>query len=157
MQVYSNKQKLIKAKLLEVALEKTGNYVDNLAVGVLFVSALKIKKLNKKARQINKVTDVLSFPMLEGKKFEFLQNCDEERDPFSKELYLGDIVICKSRAKKQAKLFGHSVEREIGFLMLHGFLHLLGFDHIKPKDEKEMQNLAENILKECGVLRGDNV
>lgn len=157
MQIYSNKDKLVNAKLLEVALEKTGNNVENLAVGVLFVSSFKIKKLNKKSRQINKVTDVLSFPMLEGKKFEFLQDCDEERDPFSEELYLGDIVICKTRAKKQAKLFGHSFKREVGFLMLHGFLHLLGFDHIKSKDEKQMQKLAEEVLNQCGVLRGDNV
>ena len=157
MKIYTNKNGAIKSELFDEALALTKNQVENLAVGVEFVSAFKIKALNKRIRGINKVTDVLSFPMLEGEKFEFLQACEEERDPFSSELYLGDIVICLRRAKKQAKDFGHSLERELAFLALHGFLHLLGFDHMKPEEEKEMQSLAEKVLAKFGLTRGEDV
>ena len=91
--------------------------------------------------------------MLEGEKRGFLCDFDSERDPFSGELYLGDIVICLRRAKKQAKAFGHSLEREVCFLSLHGLLHLLGFDHIEQEDEKEMQALSENLLSKFGIKR----
>lgn len=157
MKIYTNKNGAIKSEMFDEALALTKNQVENLAVGVEFVSAFKIKALNKRIRGINKVTDVLSFPMLEGEKFEFLQACEEERDPFSGELYLGDIVICSCRAKKQAKDFGHSLERELSFLALHGFLHLLGFDHMNPEEEKEMQSLAEKVLAKFGLTRGKDV
>lgn len=157
MKIYTNKPKLVNDKILEEALKITKNNVKNVAVGIKFVTRFKIKSLNKKTRNVEKVTDVLSFPMLEGKKFNFLNECDDERDPYSKELYLGDIVICHHRAKKQAKEFGHTIEREICFLALHGFLHLLGFDHIEKEDETEMMGLAEELLKKFGITRGDNV
>lgn len=153
MKIYSNKPKFLKEQLFDEALKATDNQVKNVAVGVRFVSPLKIRSLNKKARGIDRVTDVLSFPMLEGEKRGFLRDFDSERDPFSGELYLGDIVICLRRAKKQAKEFGHSLEREVCFLSLHGLLHLLGFDHIEQEDEKEMQALSENLLSKFGIKR----
>lgn len=155
MKIYSNKPNLVNVKILEEVLKITKNNVKNVAVGIEFVPWYKIKSLNKKIRNINKVTDVLSFPMLEGKKFDFLSQCDDERDPYTKELYLGDIVVCYRRAKKQAKTFGHSIEREICFLTLHGLLHLLGFDHIEKNDEVEMMEIAEKILKKFGITRGE--
>lgn len=155
MKIYSNKPNLVNVKILEEALKITKNNVKNVAVGIEFVPWYKIKSLNKKIRNINKVTDVLSFPMLSGKKFDFLSQCDDERDPYTKELYLGDIVVCYRRAKKQAKTFGHSIEREICFLTLHGLLHLLGFDHIEKNDEVEMMEIAEKILKKFGITRGE--
>ena len=155
MKIYSNKPNLVNVKILEEALKITKNNVKNVAVGIEFVPWYKIKSLNKKIRNINKVTDVLSFPMLSVKKFDFLSQCDDERDPYTKELYLGDIVVCYRRAKKQAKTFGHSIEREICFLTLHGLLHLLGFDHIEKNDEVEMMEIAEKILKKFGITRGE--
>ena len=66
---------------------------------------------------------------------------------------MGDIAICKPIAKKQAKEFKHSTKRELGFLALHGILHLMGFDHLTDEQEKEMMGFAEEILRENGVER----
>ncbi len=153
MKIYTNKPELLNQNIFDLVLKLTDNLVENVAVGVQFVSSFKIKSLNKKIRGINKVTDVLSFPMLDAKKIHFLQDFDNERDPFSNELYIGDIAICLRRAKKQAKNFGHSVNREISFLALHGFLHLLGFDHLTKRDEKEMMSLAEKVLASFDIKR----
>lgn len=153
MKIYTNKPVLLNQNIFDLVLKLTDNFVENIAVGVQFVSSFKIKSLNKKIRGINKVTDVLSFPMLDAKKIHFLQDFDNERDPFSNELYIGDIAICLRRAKKQAKNFGHSVNREISFLALHGFLHLLGFDHLTKRDEKEMMSLAEKVLASFDIKR----
>lgn len=157
MKIYSNKPKLLDNQVFEKALELTSNQVEGVTVGVSFVSKAKIKKLNLARRGVNKVTDVLSFPMFETKKTATLQNFLDEIDPLTKELEIGDIVICLKVAKKQAKAYGHSLKREINFLALHGFLHLLGYDHLNAKQEKQMFGLAEKILAECGITRSENV
>ena len=157
MKIYSNKPKLLDNQVFEKALELTSNQVEGVTVGVSFVSKAKIKKLNLERRGVNKVTDVLSFPMFETKKTATLQNFLDEIDPLTKELEIGDIVICLQVAKKQAKAYGHSLKREINFLALHGFLHLLGYDHLNAKQEKQMFGLAEKILAECGITRSENV
>ncbi len=157
MKIYTNKPKLLKTEIFEKALKVTQNDVKDVCVGIKFVSKFKIKRLNKTFRGINKVTDVLSFPMFETTKFSTLQNFESERDPVTNQLEIGDIVICLARAKKQAKQYGHNLSREVNFLALHGFLHLLGFDHIKKSDEKEMFTLAETILSQAGLKRGENV
>lgn len=157
MKIYSNKPKLLDNQVFEKALELTSNQVEGVTVGVSFVSKAKIKKLNLARRGVNKVTDVLSFPMFETKKTATLQNFLDEIDPLTKELEIGDIVICLQVAKKQAKAYGHSLKREINFLALHGFLHLLGYDHLNAKQEKQMFGLAKKILAECGITRSENV
>ena len=157
MKIYSNKPKLLDNQVFEKALELTSNQVEGVTVGVSFVSKAKIKKLTLARRGVNKVTDVLSFPMFETKKTATLQNFLDEIDPLTKELEIGDIVICLQVAKKQAKAYGHSLKREINFLALHGFLHLLGYDHLNAKQEKQMFGLAEKILAECGITRSENV
>lgn len=157
MKVYTNKPKLVRVEILEEALKETENEVDCPAVGITFVRKGKIRKLNCDFRGVDKATDVLSFPMFDTKRKGSLMQFEAERDPLTKELEIGDIVICKAVAKKQAKNFGHSKEREINFLALHGFLHLLGYDHMTKKDEKEMFSLAEKILDKAGLKRGENV
>lgn len=157
MKVYTNKPKLLKIEVLEEALKITDNEVDCPAVGIRFVSKRKIRKLNKIHRGIDKATDVLSFPMFDTKRKGSLPSFVEERDPLTKELEIGDIIICLAVAKRQAKAYKHSLEREINFLALHGFLHLLGYDHMTKKDEKEMFSLAESILNQAGIKRGENV
>ncbi len=143
--------------LFEKALYITGNKLDNLAVGISFVSGDEIKALNKEYRNVDKVTDVLSFPMLDiDYKKTKLIDFEGEREP-NGQLYIGDIVICKDKAKEQAKDFGHSYKREIAFLALHGFLHILGYDHIEKLDEEVMMNLAKNILINLNIKRGKNV
>lgn len=133
-------------KLLFVACKEL--CCKNVSLSLSFVSEEKIKELNSKFRGVDRVTDVLSFPMEEegGEEFPIPEGLEEER-------FLGDIVICTKRARQQAKEYGHSYKRELSFLALHGFLHLLGYDHETKKEEKEMMSIAEKILKIVGVER----
>lgn len=101
-------------------------------VSLAFVSPVQIKKLNKVYRKKDSVTDVLSF---------------EEDNFASPEASLGEIIICSQRANRQAKELGHSLQREIIRLVLHGYLHLLGYDHIKVKEAEAMEALEEEIMK----------
>ena len=105
-------------------------------VSVTFVSNDEMKALNHQYRGKDEPTDVLSFPM------------DEDDLPM-----LGDIVISVVRAKEQAVEFGHSFERELGFLLVHGFLHLIGYDHIEREDEKIMNDRQEEMLMAFGLNR----
>ena len=144
---YFTKKKL--EELFKLALLKTGNTQD-IELSLSFVSQDEIMQLNNEKRNINKVTDVLSFPMTEIKAGEKVENY---RDDFLGTIYLGDIVICKKRAKEQSKEYGHSLSREVCFLALHGLLHIMGYDHMTKKDEKIMMGLSEEILREANIRR----
>lgn len=123
----------------------------NVYLSINFVSDEEIQKLNKEFRNIDKVTDVLSFPNLNKRPNEKLKKFQKLADFDTNMLFLGDIVISKNVAKRQAQEYGHSLKREVCFLALHGFLHLLGFDHIKPEDEKVMNKLQDKILSEVNL------
>ena len=120
-------------------------------VSINFVSDEEIQKLNREFRNIDKVTDVLSFPNLNKLSNEKLKKFSKFADFDTNLLFLGDIVISKNVAKKQAREYGHSLKREVCFLALHGFLHLLGFDHIKEEEEKVMIKLQNKILNEANL------
>ncbi|HIT62301.1 MAG TPA: rRNA maturation RNase YbeY [Candidatus Caccovivens faecavium] len=120
-------------------------------VSINSVSDEEIQKLNREFRNIDKVTDVLSFPNLNKSSNEKLKKFSKFADFDTNLLFLGDIVISKNVAKKQAREYGHSLKREVCFLALHGFLHLLGFDHIKEEDEKIMIKLQNKILNEANL------
>ena len=111
-------------------------------VCVLITDAEEIQRLNFSYRQIDRVTDVLTFPAWEGDAI----LCPPDG-------YLGDIAICFERAEEQAREYGHSLERELAFLAVHGALHLLGYDHMQPDDEKAMLARQDEILNELGYLR----
>ena len=120
-------------------------------VSINSVSDEEIQKLNREFRNIDKVTDVLSFPNLNKSSNEKLKKFSKFADFDTNLLFLGDIVISKNVAKKQAREYGHSLKREVCFLALHGFLHLLGFDHIKEEEEKVMIKLQNKILNEANL------
>lgn len=120
-------------------------------VSINFVSDEEIQKLNREFRNIDKVTDVLSFPNFNKLSNEKLKKFSKLADFDTNLLFLGDIVISKNVAKKQAREYGHSLKREVCFLALHGFLHLLGFDHIKEEEEKVMIKLQNKILNEANL------
>lgn len=120
-------------------------------VSINFVSDEEIQRLNREFRNIDKVTDVLSFPDLNKTPNEKLKKFRKLADFDTNLLFLGDIVISKNVAKKQAREYEHSLKREVCFLALHGFLHLLGFDHIKEEDEKIMTKLQNKILSEVSL------
>lgn len=153
MNLYTNKVGLIAKnkikKIYQIALNELG-IEELVGVCVSFVDESEIQSLNKKHRNVDKVTDVLSFPMLEIKPGDDIKEFREEQE----EIFLGDIVICTKRAKEQAKDYGHSYNRELCFLALHGLLHLLGYDHMTDEEEKEMMGLAEKILTKANIRRG---
>lgn len=140
-------------KVLETALSKMPFDFRGFSVNIKMLAEDEIQDLNKTFRNVDSATDVLSFPYLElekGNNFD-TKKLAKEISPEDGLICLGDIAICKTVAKKQAKTYGHSFKREICFLALHGFLHLLGFDHESEKDEKEMQDFAEEILRKNKV------
>ncbi len=112
-----------------------------------------IRTLNSSARNIDKVTDVLSFPQFEGLDLPLFEDAFCESDYDEKGVLLGNVMICRERAIEQAKEFNHSYERELGFLACHGFLHILGFDHIDAEDEKIMLAHQKAIMQKVGLKR----
>ncbi|MEX6358635.1 putative rRNA maturation factor [Staphylococcus cohnii] len=129
--------------LLTFAKEKEG--IENDAeLSVTFVDKGEIQQINKMYRDKDKVTDVISFALEEDEPE--ISGLDIPR-------VLGDIIICTEVAQSQADEYGHSFERELGFLALHGFLHLLGYDHMDEVDEKEMFGRQDEILNAYGLPR----
>lgn len=121
-------------------------------VNVLFTDDESIRIINKEHRNIDRSTDVLSFPLNDfsfGSGEILLYNADEDTG----RLLLGDIVISVPTICYQANEYGHSVERECAFLVCHGMLHLLGYDHMNENEEKQMFGFAENILDKAGYKR----
>jgi probable rRNA maturation factor len=116
-------------------------------VSIIYVSNERIHEINREYRDKDAPTDVISFAMEELGEGEIeLSGIDMPR-------ILGDIIISVPRTKEQAEEYGHSFERELGFLAVHGFLHLLGFDHMTEEEEKEMFTLQKEILNDYGLTR----
>lgn len=125
-------------------------------VSVTIVDNLEIQKTNKEFRNIDKATDVLSFPMIEydeAADFSGIDEIDDCFNPDTGELVLGDIIISFEKAVSQAEEYGHSVERELGFLVVHSMLHLFGFDHINQEDSEIMFAKQNIILEKVGLKR----
>jgi len=116
-------------------------------MSVNFVDNKEIQELNRNYRQQDKTTDVISFALQESVEGEL--DIVGEDIP----LVLGDIVISVDKAKGQAMEYNHSLERELGFLTVHGFLHLLGYDNMTEEDEKKVFQKQEAIIKEFGLER----
>lgn len=134
-------------KIFKTALKVLGQ-PRYLSVGLNFMTKDEIRELNKATRSIDKPTDVLSYPNLDliaGEKAD-KRVFTSEYDRTLRQLFLGEIVICEQIAAEQAIEYGHSLKRELGFLFLHGLLHLLGYDHEHPEDEAVMKELQEKIL-----------
>lgn len=108
-------------------------------ISLTIVSEREMRRLNRQFRQIDKTTDVLSFPMGD---YDYDENA----------VILGDIVICAETALRQAAEYGHSVKRELTFLVVHGMLHLLGYDHIDKEDEEVMFGKQKDIMSELAFL-----
>lgn len=127
---------------------------DNFEVSITIVDNARIHEINKEYRSIDRPTDVISFA-IEDNDDEFEIIFDELLDEGDIELprLLGDIFFSIDKAEEQADEFGHSFEREIGFLTVHGFLHLNGYDHQTEAEEKEMFALQDIILEENGLER----
>lgn len=138
-------------KLFNIAEKVLKEDFSKIYVSLNFVSDEEIQRLNKEFRSVDKVTDVLSFPNLNKAPKEKLEKFNKSYDLDEGLLFLGDIVISKNVAKAQAREYEHSLTREVCFLALHGFLHLLGFDHVKEEDEKVMNKIQDKILSEVNL------
>lgn len=132
-------------KIEKVILEvlKYEGYDDDYEVSLSFVSNEEIKNINRDYRNIDKATDVLSFPLYDG----------EEVDINFGIISLGDIVISIERASEQAKEYGHSLEREVCFLVCHSMFHLLGYDHMEDEEARDMRIREEEVLTRLGITR----
>ena len=143
------------SKVIEASLD----YVEcpyDVEVNLLLTMNQEIHQMNMDFRQIDRPTDVLSFPMVdyeEAGNFDFLEEADEYFHPESGELMLGDIVISKEKVIAQAEEYGHSIEREYAFLIAHSMLHLFGYDHMEEEERIEMEAKQKDILENLNILR----
>ncbi|MDD6034927.1 MAG: rRNA maturation RNase YbeY [Lachnospiraceae bacterium] len=126
-------------------------------VNVLFTDNASIREINRENRNLDAATDVLSFPMGEYPVPGEFDSLEEEQPdvfhPDTGELMLGDIVISVERVMSQAEEFGHSIERELGFLLAHSILHLCGFDHIEEEDRVVMEEKQRQIMEALKLYR----
>ena len=136
-------------KVLEECFKEEKLEDSKLYITITLTTPEKIREVNKKYRNIDKTTDVLSFPLFEKEELEEkIKNND-----FIYEDILGDIIISIDKVKEQAIEYNHSFERELSYMVVHGFYHLMGYDHIKEEDKKEMRPKEEKILNKLKITR----
>ena len=122
--------------------------IENIYLGIGIVTSQRIHELNKEFRDVDRETDVLSFPMFERDEFKNIDYLVYQ----NKELPLGDIVLCMDVIEKQAIEYGTGFDREMLYMITHGICHLLGYDHIEEKDKLEMRKMEESILSKIGEV-----
>lgn len=135
-------------KVIEQCFENEHIEKSRLYVSITLTIPKVIQELNLKYRQIDKPTDVLSFPMFEKSE---LENFEEES--FAFEEVLGDIVISIPQVEKQAQEYGHSFERELAYMVVHGFFHLMGYDHMIKTDKDKMREKEDEVLNRLNITR----
>lgn len=143
-------EKIIK-KVLSKCFEEEQIQDSKLSITVTLTTPENIKRINKEYRKIEKATDVLSFPMFEKDELD----CKIKNKDFQYEDILGDIIISIEKVKEQAIEYEHSFERELSYMVVHGFYHLMGYDHIKEEDKKVMRPKEDKILNELNIKRSN--
>lgn len=140
-------------RCITVALAAEGVNVP-CEINVLVTDDEGIRAINNATRNIDSATDVLSFPMFQFTPGAFPEDVSEDIDPQTGLLPLGDMAISLERARDQAKRFGNTTRREIGYLTIHSILHLLGYDHMDEGEQKrQMRTREEIIAAELGLQR----
>ena len=141
-------------KALEKAMD---GFVDSdipLAVEFIFTDEEEIRRLNRETRNTDKVTDVLSFPALDFIKGKALKKRDLPLEIDDEgNLLIGSVAVCVKRAEEQAEEYGHSYQRELHYLLVHGIMHCLGYDHLTDEERAEMREREEFILAKLGISR----
>ncbi len=141
-------EKIIK-RVLEQCFKEEKLLNSKLYITITLTNPENIKEINKQYRNIERATDVLSFPMFEKDELEQkIQNEDFEYPDV-----LGDIIISIEKVEEQAKEYEHSFERELSYMIVHGFYHLMGYDHIEEDDKKKMRPKEEKILNDLKIKR----
>ena len=118
---------------------------SNFYISIILTNPENIQRINKEYRNIDKPTDVLSFPMFEKEEL--------ENAKFENQEVLGDIIISIEKVKEQAEEYGHSFERELAYMVVHGFYHLMGFDHMIEEEKEIMRAKEENVLEKLDIVR----
>ena len=136
-------------KVVEQCFKEENMENSKLYISITLTNPEHIHEINKQYRNVDRATDVLSFPMFEKEE---IDSKIANRD-FEHEDVLGDIVISIEQVEKQAKEYGHSFEREFAYMLVHGFYHLMGYDHIKEEDKVIMRPKEEKVLEKLGIRR----
>lgn len=136
------KYKEIIDKVFEACFKEEGLYNSKMYISIILTDEDGIHKINKEYRNIDRPTDVLSFPMFQP---------DEIEEAKTREEVLGDIIVCIPIVKKQAVEYEHSIEREFAYMLVHGFYHLMGYDHMIEADKVIMRAKEETILNKLGI------
>lgn len=145
----NNEYEVTISKVLEKCFEIENLPKDKLLVSITLTNPENIRRLNSEYRNIDKSTDVLSFPMFEKEEIDNMVTSGKwEYDDI-----LGDMVISIEQVQNQAKEYGHSFERELSYMVVHSFYHLMGYDHIKEEDKELMRPKEEFVLNELGITR----
>ena len=135
--------------LINIVTEKCFEEEDlkykNLYINIVLTNPENIRRINKEHRNIDKETDVLSFPMFEKEELKNRVNLHHD--------VLGDVVISIKKVQEQSIEYGHSFERELAYMIVHGFYHLMGYDHMEEADKKIMRQKEENILQKLNILK----
>ncbi len=142
-----NEEKLIK-KVVSKVLEEE-KVLPEVDVYITLTNNEEIHKINKEYRDVDRPTDVLSFPMYERDEIASLKNDTDDEI----EKILGDIIVSVEKVKEQAEEYGHSFERELAYLVTHGMLHLLGYDHMIEEEKAVMRKREEEILETLNITR----
>lgn len=141
-------------ELIQNVLEFAGNYLKlakNTEMSVTLMHNDEIHEINKTYRQVDRATDVISFAIEDDSDEDPIILDDELAEEITPNI--GDLMVSVDKVKEQSEYLGHSYQRELGFLCVHGFLHLNGYDHIKPEDQKIMFPLQKEILNAYGLKR----
>lgn len=146
-------------EIAETVINAALDYVNcpyEAEVNLLLTMNEQIQEMNANFREIDRATDVLSFPMVDYEvpgEFDFLEDRDDCFNLETGELVLGDIVISKEKVISQAEEFNHSIKREYAFLIAHSMLHLSGYDHMEEEERSEMERMQRELMEKLNILR----
>lgn len=138
-------------KVIDQCFKEENMENSKLYISITLTNPEHIHEINKQYRNVDRATDVLSFPMFEKEE---IDNKIKNND-FEHEDVLGDIVISIEKVEEQAKEYGHSFEREFAYMLVHGFYHLMGYDHIQEEDKVIMRAKEEKVLDKLGIRRDE--
>lgn len=139
-------ERRIKVKKLAKVVYKALKQKAFFKVELVFNNDENMQNLNRETRGVDSVTDVLSYPSLEGIKGKILRPEDCKTELEGKYIFMGSVVLCNDKIRAQAKEYGHSFERERDYLLIHGLLHLFGYDHMESDDKAEMRLKEKEIM-----------
>ncbi|MBQ8298769.1 MAG: rRNA maturation RNase YbeY [Clostridia bacterium] len=152
---YEDIEKIDEENLIRTVVDtvlREENVIKKLDVYITLTNNENIQKINAEHRNIDKPTDVLSFPMFEREEIPNLKMAEDDSKE-QEEMMLGDIIVSVEKVREQAEEYGHSFKRELAYLVTHGMLHLLGYDHMIDEEKVVMRKREEEILEILDIKR----